>query len=396
MIDVATLSNTLLYSAFIIYLIGTVFFAATIKDKQKRENVGFVHKLAIFTTVIGLLAHVGYFVTRWIASGNAPVGNLFEFVTFFGMMLVFAFLILFSIYRIYLLGLFTLPIALLLIAYASMFQTEISPLLPSLQSHWLYIHVTTVGLGQAILAISFIAGLIYLIREIDQTIPTKKTKWLEVIMYTIFATVGFVVITSGFEAANYNATFTYEENGEELSLDYHLPAIFGPQDAELVTENRMDAWLDTPTWIQGAEAPRKLNTLVWSLIIGFALYVLVRLIVRKRIAAVIQPLLKKANSELIDEVCYRAVAIGFPVFTLGGLIFASIWAQQAWDRYWGWDPKEVWALITFFFYAIFLHLRLSRGWHGEKSAWLAVIGFGIIMFNLIVVNLVLAGLHSYA
>ena len=89
---------------------------------------------------------------------------------------------------------------------------------------------------------------------------------------------------------------------------------------------------------------------------------------------------------------YRSVAIGFPIFTLGGLIFAAMWAQEAWGRFWGLDPKEVWALVTWFFYAVFLHLRLSRGWHGEKSVWLAVIGHAIIMFNLIVVNLVLAGL----
>ena len=66
------------------------------------------------------------------------------------------------------------------------------------------------------------------------------------------------------------------------------------------------------------------------------------------------------------------------------------------DTFWGWDPKEVWALITWLFYAAVLHLRLSKGWHGEKSAWLAVIGFAIIMFNFIVVNLIIAGLHSYA
>src|SRR5690625_3255153 len=141
-----------------------------------------------------------------------------------------------------------------------------------------------------------------------------------------------------------------------------------------------------------AEAPRQWNTLVWSLMGGLILYLLTRLILRKPIVSALQ----KVISALLVEVCYRAVAIGFPVFTLGGLIFAAIWAQEAWNRYWGWDPKEVWALITWFFYAIFLHLRLSRGWHGEKSAWLAVIGFAIIMFNLIVVNLVLAGLHSYA
>ncbi|WP_176142372.1 cytochrome c biogenesis protein CcsA, partial [Halobacillus hunanensis] len=85
-----------------------------------------------------------------------------------------------------------------------------------------------------------------------------------------------------------------------------------------------------------------------------------------------------------------------PIFTLGALIFAMIWAQEAWSRFWGWDPKEVWALITFFFYAAFLHLRLSRGWHGTKSAWLAVGGFAIIMFNLLAVNLIISGLHSYA
>ena len=93
---------------------------------------------------------------------------------------------------------------------------------------------------------------------------------------------------------------------------------------------------------------------------------------------------------------YRAIAIGFPIFALGGLVFAMIWAQIAWTRFWGWDPKEVWALVTFLFYAVYLHLRLSNGWHGEKSAWLCVIGFAIIMFNLVFVNLVIAGLHSYA
>ena len=98
----------------------------------------------------------------------------------------------------------------------------------------------------------------------------------------------------------------------------------------------------------------------------------------------------------MDEITYRSVLIAFPIFTLGALFFAMIWAQIAWGRFWGWDPKEVWALITFLFYAVFLHLRLSVGWEGKKSAWLAVIGFCIIMFNLVVVNLILAGLHSYA
>lgn len=158
----------------------------------------------------------------------------------------------------------------------------------------------------------------------------------------------------------------------------------------------MSPIIDTPNWMQGKDAPRKFNTLIWSCLVGGAIYLILVLIIRKRVGAWIQPLTKHVNKNLVDEITYRSVAIGFPLFTLGGLIFAAIYAQIAWDRFWGWDPKEVWALITWFFYAAFLHLRLSRGWHGEKSAWLAVIGFAIIMFNIIVVNLVLAGLHSYA
>src|SRR5699024_11428840 len=136
--------------------------------------------------------------------------------------------------------------------------------------------------------------------------------------------------------------------------------------------------------------------LIWSLATGTLLYFFLRLLTKKRIGAAVQPFLKKFSPQLLDEVMYRSVTIGFPIFTLGGLIFAAIWAQIAWDRFWGWDTKEVWALITWFFYAAFLHLRLSRGWHGEKSAWLAIGGFAIIMFNLIAVNLILAGLRSYA
>ena len=141
---------------------------------------------------------------------------------------------------------------------------------------------------------------------------------------------------------------------------------------------------------------KKLTTVVWSVMVGSVLYLLIRLVTRKRLIEMLHPFVQKVNSQLVDEIGYRSVLIGFPVFTLGALIFAMFWAQVAWSRFWGWDPKEVWALITWLFYAAFLHLRLSKGWEGKKSAWLALIGFSIIIFNLVAVNLVIAGLHSYA
>ena len=141
---------------------------------------------------------------------------------------------------------------------------------------------------------------------------------------------------------------------------------------------------------------QSLNTVIWSFIVGLIVYGLVRLIIRQRIITLIKPLTRRANLELLDEIGYRSVIIGFPLFALGGIFFAAIWAQIAWSRFWGWDPKETFAFITFMFYTIFLHLRLNRGYEGEKSAWLAILGFLLILFNLIAINLLVAGLHSYA
>src|SRR5690625_2836650 len=281
---------------------------------------------------------------------------MFEFVTFLGMSIILAFIILFFMYRLSVLGLFALPIAMIVIAYASMFPTEIAPLVPSLQSHWLYIHVTTVSLSQGILGISFVVGLVYLIKAIDQTNRNKKNTWLEVILFSLICFIGFVIVTSTFNGMNYNATFEVPKGERIVEMDFHLPPITGPSGGELITEEKMSPLFDTPNWMQGADAPVKFNTVIWSLLAGILLYGIIRIIIRKRIGAWIQPFLKNVNLQLVDEITYRSVAIGFPLFTLGGLIFASIWAQIAWDRFWGWDPKEVWALITWFFYAAFLHL----------------------------------------
>ncbi|MGN1401253.1 MAG: c-type cytochrome biogenesis protein CcsB [Bacillus sp. (in: firmicutes)] len=391
----AELSGNLLFAAFLLFLVATVFFAGAIKDKRKEKatKMSKWSLIGITLTIIGFILSVGYIITRWAASGHAPVSNLFEFMTFFGIALVGTFIVLFFVYRLNVLGVFTLPVTVLLIAYASMFPREITPLVPSLQSNWLHIHVTTAALGQAILAISFIAGLVYLLKSVNHSKGGPSPFFLELVMYFIFWTLGFVLVTSAFSIMDYKAEFDWvDKRGTESTYEYHMPALIGPNEGELKTDGVMDALISVPAWVESL----KLNSVVWSLLTGSILYLLVRLILRKRVSEALQPLVRNVNLDLVDEVGYRSVLIGFPVFTLGALIFAMIWAQIAWSRFWGWDPKEVWALITWLFYAAFLHLRLSKGWHGEKSAWLAVIGFAIIMFNMIFVNLVIAGLHSYA
>ncbi|SFD72458.1 cytochrome c-type biogenesis protein CcsB [Bacillus sp. OV194] len=395
----AQLSSNLLYIAFIIYLIATAVFAMSLSDKKGKEKAAYTKKwgrTGYVLSILGFISQLGYFVARWIASGHAPVSNLFEFTTFFGMMMVFAFILLYGIYRTNALGVFAMPIALLVIAYGSMFPKDIAPLIPALQSDWLKIHVTTAALGEGILSISFAAGFIYLIRVVDQSISSKKTKMLEIIMYLLLCVLGFVLVSAISSAAGYETKFDWtDKRDQKTELTYNLPALVGPPNGTQA-DNHFGPLLKSPSWMNGDEAPKKFNTFIWSLLMGGVLYGIIRLILRKRITAAIQPKLMNLKPDLVDEISYRSVAIGFPVFTLGALIFAMIWAQQAWTRFWGWDPKEVWALITFLFYAAYLHFRLSRGWHGEKSAWLCVIGFVIIMFNLVAVNLVISGLHSYA
>ncbi|SER45903.1 c-type cytochrome biogenesis protein CcsB [Salipaludibacillus aurantiacus] len=391
------LSANMLYAAFFLYILSAVLFAVSITGSKFKNHKGEENnKAGLFgytTAILAFAASLTYFVTRWIAVGYAPVSNMFEYTAALGIALGLAFVIIHPIYRNNYLGLFTMPVVMLIIAYASMFPREVQPLIPALQSHWLTIHVITTVLGQGILAIGFVAGLLYLIRVIDFKKTSKKVKGVEFIIYTLVATAAYIGLSFGFGAADYEANFAYiNEQGNEAEVAYFLPPLIGPNEGELISEQGMSPLVEVPAFIRSND----LNTVVWSVLAGLLLYGLLRLVLRKPVGGAIQPFVKNVNPQTVDEMSYRAIAIGFPIFTLGGLIFAMIWAQIAWTRFWGWDPKEVWALITFLFYAAYLHLRLSRGWHGEKSAWLCVIGFALIMFNLIFVNLVIAGLHSYA
>lgn len=100
------------------------------------------------------------------------------------------------------------------------------------------------------------------------------------------------------------------------------------------------------------------------------------------------------DANVIEEVMYKAIAVGFLFFTIA-TILGALWAADAWGRYWSWDPKETWAFIVWLNYAVWLHLRLVAGWRGKILAWWAVIGLFITAFAFVGVNMFLSGLHSY-
>ena len=107
-----------------------------------------------------------------------------------------------------------------------MFPRDISPLIPALQSDWLHIHVTTAALGQAILAISFVAGIIYLLNVIDQSQKSKRTFWLEIIMFSLICIIGFVAVTSTFASMDYKENLHWvDKNGHPAEMEYTMPAL---------------------------------------------------------------------------------------------------------------------------------------------------------------------------
>lgn len=376
------ISSNLLIIGFVLLLIAIVPLGLSANSDKKQFG-----RIGIILTYASFFLQLGYFTSRWMAVKHAPVSNMYEFMTFFGIMLIGGFLIIFHMYKQVSVGLFVIPVSLIIIGYGSVFTNDVSPLVPSLKSNWLAIHVITVAIASAILSVSFATGIMYLLKILDVTKKTISSRSLEFVLYCLVVILGFISVSTVFSFTMEPVTLNYlDVQGNETAVLYEMyPFVVNENEQQLgvmTISNNIDAV--------------KLNSIIWAFIVGTLLYIIIRIITRKSIIRLLKPLTRRVNAKLMDEISYRAVVIGFPLFALGGLLFAMIWAQLAWGRFWGWDPKEVWALITFLFYVAMLHLRLSKSWEGEKTAWLAIIGFSIIIFNQVFVNLVIAGLHSYA
>ncbi|WP_379129089.1 cytochrome c biogenesis protein CcsA [Paenibacillus sp. sgz500958] len=411
-------SNDAFIAAFLLYSAAFMLFTIAImgrkwSGRKPEEHTARWGRTAFIVSSVGLIGHLLYFFTRWAGGGHIPVSNMYEFMSFLSMMVMVAFTVIFAIYRKIALGLFAVPVSIVIMAYAAVFPQEVQPLIPSLTSNYLKIHVTLAALGESFFAVGFAAGLMYLLRTVSfdssASSDRKQQRLVEFTLFSILVIVGFLGSVFAFRGAGYETVFirpnvTIDSPGQENStiekVSYKMPPLVAPYDSE--TESFQSflginkPLFEAPSWMNGVNAGRKFNTVIWSVISGLILYGILRLFARKPLGKALHPLMDGIDADDLDEITYRAIAIGFPIFTLGALIFAMIWAQVAWGRFWGWDPKEVWALVTWLFYSAYLHLRLARGWQGRKSAWLAVLGFLVVMFTLVGVNLVIAGLHSYA
>lgn len=324
--------------------------------------------IATTITVVGFLSHTMAFLLRWkefYEIGQMgilraiPLTNLYESLIFFVWCVILGYLIIEWKYRNRSFGAFITPIAGMALAFIDIsgMDKNIHPLIPALQSNWLLAHVTMSFTSYAAFAISFATAMMYLVATTDD----KKSAPY------IFWTVALGVFVSVLLAMGIDfLVFRVGVNSPESFIKSYLFKATYRNDSGVIA---LASYL----------ASAALIFVVWRF--GYVL--------RNIIASF------SLSPELLDDLTYKSVAVGFPIFTLGGLIFGAIWADQAWGRYWSWDPKETWSLITWFVYAFYLHARFLRGWRGKRIAVVAVLGFVCTVFTYLGVNLLLSGLHSY-
>ncbi|UCE79648.1 MAG: c-type cytochrome biogenesis protein CcsB [Nitrospiraceae bacterium] len=346
--------------AYFLAMISYISFLAF-----RKTQIGII---ATTITIAGFVSQTAAIILRWIEFKDigqmgwlraAPLTNLYESLVFFVWCLILAYLVIEFRYRNRSFGAFITPIAGLALAYIDLsgMSKDIQPLVPALQSNWLLAHVLMSFIAYSMFAISFSTGLMYLM------VRTEKKSEPIYIFWTVMLGI-FIIVLSGM-GLDYIKFKIAVSGHEELIQNYLFKATFRSSS----TATMIVSWL-------GAGA---IVFAIWhfgnhmkKVITGFGI-----------------------SHDILDDITYKSIAIGFPVFTLGGLIFGAIWADQAWGKYWTWDPKETWSLITWFFYAFYLHSRLLRGWRGKKVAVVAVLGFLAVIFTYLGVNLLLSGLHSY-
>ncbi|MBI4684723.1 MAG: c-type cytochrome biogenesis protein CcsB [Nitrospirae bacterium] len=365
-------SSTLFGISTIAYIIAMIIYIAYLAFRKSQIGVA-----GTTITLAGFVSQTIAILTRWTESyaqwtaltpestfalsvmRSAPLRNLYESLIFFVWCLILAYLIIEFKYKNRSFGAFVTPVAGIALAFidVSGMSKEIEPLVPALQSNWLLVHVMMSFISYATFALSFSTGLMYLILKTEKRTESSYMFW------TITTGVFIVILVAlGLDYLTFSVAI---KNPETLIKGYLFKASFFNQ----------SFGISALSWI----AALAFVFLVWRY--GYVL--------RKVISSL------SISPETLEEITYKSIATGFPIFTLGGLIFGAIWADQAWGVYWSWDPKETWSLITWFVYAFFLHSRLLRGWRGKKVAIVAVVGFVAVIFTYLGVNLLLSGLHAY-
>jgi cytochrome c-type biogenesis protein CcsB len=303
-----------------------------------------------------------FFITlaaRWFGEGYFPLSNLYESLIFLSWGISSIHLLIEAKTGSRLIGSISTPILFFISGFSSLtLPTDMQkalPLVPSLQSNWLMMHVSMMMISYATLIVGSLLSILYLAFIFFGKKEVEYQSGVSAAIRTSGTTSGSsinsksagntnVLAMSDITATNTNSlTSTSTSTNTNISTRSAVTTVTGPE----------------------------MNSLNTTLMVS-----------------------KLSLLETVDTWSYRIIGLGFPFLTIG-IISGAVWANEAWGSYWSWDPKETWALITWLVFAVYLHSRLLKGWQGKKAAFVGSAGFFVIWICYLGVNFLGKGLHSY-
>jgi len=322
-----------------LFFMSTAFYWIGMFAKGRADGMELIASRLLWVAVT--LALTGTMV-RWYESyllgadiGHIPVSNLYEVFVLFCWMTATFYLYFEAQYKTRTLGAFVMLVVSAAVGFLLWYTLvrqahEIQPLVPALKSWWMKLHVPANFIGYGTFALSAMVAFAYLIKQ-----QAGETRWYKL------APLWLLGVVLCFE-----------------------PVVF-----------RKSAVLGMSSY--------------WAVYFGISALIVASIVFgRKRLAA------RLPSFEVLDDVMYKSIAVGFAFFTIA-TVLGALWAAEAWGGYWSWDPKETWALIVWLNYAAWLHMRLMKGLRGTVAAWWALVGLAVTTFAFIGVNMFLSGLHSY-
>ncbi len=410
-----------------------------------------LERLGLWVTAVGIGLNAAAWGTRGLIVGHYPLSNLYDTALFFALMTAAASLVATRTSRQSLLGAMIMPMAALLVVLGLLYGNDVRDLPPVLVSYWRLIHVTVAMAGYGLCTVSFVTAVLYLVKD-------RVRVELIAVFALMFPVLTYALVSGGTILSQGVFFVKVLLDGQRIPMDPEnrefLRAIV-PSVGAIFRVAFMGSVFAVIAFAISALTERSFVRAIghWTtrlvlLVQGIGVLVLfLQLRQARDVAALIDPAqrslipeawLRQFGSRLeftarggaleitaifaacaltgfvvllgwkperflnalpplnvLDRLTYRTVVLAFPLLTLM-VITGAVWANESWGRYWGWDPKETWALITWLFYAAFLHVRLVQGWKGRRSALLAVLGFIAVLFTYLGVSFLLPGLHSYA
>jgi cytochrome c-type biogenesis protein CcsB len=328
----------------VLFFMSTVFYWIGMFSRTQGATMELLGSRLAWVAVT--MALIGTMV-RWYESyllgpdiGHIPVSNLYEVFVLFCWMTALFYLYFEQQYGTRGMGAFVMLVVSAAVGFLLWYTVvreahEIQPLVPALKSWWMKLHVPANFVGYGTFALAAMVAFAYLIKSQAQQEAQEKVRWYKLAPLWIFGIV-LCFVPLAFRQSSSAAGGSY--------------------------------WL--------------VYFLIAALIVGGIL--LGRRRIAERLPAV----------EVLDDVMYKSIAVGFAFFTIA-TVLGALWAAEAWGGYWSWDPKETWALIVWLNYAAWLHMRLMKGLRGTVASWWALAGLGVTTFAFIGVNMFLSGLHSY-